>query len=44
MWQLLIKYDTNGLSMKQKQTYRYREQTCGFWGRENRRHGVGVWD
>ena len=26
---LNLKYDTNKLSMKQKQTYRHREQTCG---------------
>ena len=42
MWNL--KYDMN-LSMKQKQTHRHREQTCGCqgggtWGRE----GLGVWD
>ena len=30
MWNL--KYDTINLSTKQKQTYRYREQTCGFHG------------
>ena len=33
------------LSMKQKQTHRHREQTCGCqrgggWGRD----GLGVWD
>ena len=30
MWNL--KYDTNELPMKQKQTHRYREQTCGCQG------------
>ena len=28
--------------MKQKQAYRYREQTCGC--QEGRREGLGVWD
>ena len=28
MWNL--KYATNELSMKQKQTHRHREQTCGY--------------
>ena len=32
------------LSMKQKQTHRYREQTCGCQGEgEWWRNGVGVW-
>ena len=30
MWNL--KYDTNELSMKQKQTHRHRKQTCGCQG------------
>ena len=41
MWNL--KYDTNEQSTKQKQTLKYREQTCGakvagLWGRD----GLGV--
>ena len=27
-----LKYDTNDISMKQKQTHRYGEQTCGCQG------------
>ena len=27
-----VKYDTNGAIMKQKQTHRHREQTCGCQG------------
>ena len=30
---------------KQKQTYRYREQTSGYWWGEGRGRGkIGVWD
>ena len=33
------------LSMKQKQTHRYREQICGCQEGEGiRREGLGVWD
>ena len=33
------------LSMKQKQTHRHREQTCGCQGGGGwERDGVGVWD
>ena len=31
------------LSMKQKQTLRHREQTCGCQGWGEGRDGVGVW-
>ena len=33
------------LSMKQKQTHRHREQTCGCQGEEGwGKDGLGVWD
>ena len=35
------------MSVKQKQTHRYREQTCGCQGRGGEgwgREGLGVWD
>ena len=33
------------LPMKQKQTHRHREQTCGCQGGGRRwRNGLGVWD
>ena len=33
------------LSMKQKQTQRHRDQTCGCQGREGQgRDGLGIWD
>ena len=33
------------ISMKQKQTHRHREQTCGCQGGEAQgRDGLGVWD
>ena len=35
MWNL--KYEQMNVSMKQKQTHRHREQTCGYQGEE----GVG---
>ena len=42
MWNL--KYNINEHVYDQKETHRYREQTCGFqvgvWGME----GLGVWD
>ena len=41
MWNL--KYDTNDISMKQKQTYRHREQTCGCWKGVWVRDGLGIW-
>ena len=31
------------LSMKQKQTHRHREQTCGCGGLGGREDGLGVW-
>ena len=40
-----LKYDTNELSTKQKQTHRHREQICGCQGgRAWGRNGLGVWD
>ena len=32
------------LPMKQKQTHRHRDQTCGCQGGGERRDGLGVWD
>ena len=42
MWNL--KYDTINLSTEQKQTYRYREQTCGFQGGEEVGWGGEDWE
>jgi len=38
MWNL--KYDTMNLSMKQKQTHRQREQTCGCGRKGGQRRAV----
>ena len=32
------------IPMKQKQTHRHREQTCGCQGGAGGREGLGVWD
>ena len=32
------------IAMKQKQTHRYREQTCGCQGRGEVGDGMGAWD
>ena len=41
IYMLNLKYDTMNLSMKQKQTHKHREETCGCQGGE--REGLGVW-
>ena len=41
MWNL--KYGTNDLSMKQKQTHSHREQTCFQGGEGCGKDGVGSW-
>ena len=41
MWNL--KYGTNDLSTKQKQTHRHREWICGCQGEGLEWNGLGVW-